>query len=167
MQIPAWRADRHWVPLKRTDVRAAHQPCRCAAPVTVPQPSIRLKAPDCKPDTADVGHIRQQPGASTSGREPDVKLSSSEFGLERKDFSKFVHFFRQASPYIKGHRGKTFIIVVPGEVQASPLMAYSRGWTVVHPPKQVLTQVVQQKDLLHSLLEDVTLLHGRTAAPLL
>ena len=32
------------------------------------------------------------------------------------DFSKFVQFFRQASPYIEGHRGRTFVIVVPGEV---------------------------------------------------
>ena len=37
--------------------------------------------------------------------------------LERKDFGKFVQFFRQASPYIEGHRGRTFVIVIPGEVQ--------------------------------------------------
>lgn len=36
--------------------------------------------------------------------------------LERKDFGKFVQFFRQASPYIEGHRGKTFVVVIPGEV---------------------------------------------------
>ena len=36
--------------------------------------------------------------------------------LKSADFSKFVQFFRQASSYIEGHRGRTFVIVVPGEV---------------------------------------------------
>ena len=36
--------------------------------------------------------------------------------LERKDFGKFVQFFRQASPYIEGHRDRTFVVVIPGEV---------------------------------------------------
>ena len=36
--------------------------------------------------------------------------------LERKDFPNFVQFFRQASSYIKGHRDRVFVIVVPGEV---------------------------------------------------
>ena len=36
--------------------------------------------------------------------------------LERKDFAKFVQFFRQASPYIEGHRERTFVVVIPGEV---------------------------------------------------
>ncbi|EFN52161.1 hypothetical protein CHLNCDRAFT_7287, partial [Chlorella variabilis] len=47
----------------------------------------------------------------------------------------FVQFFRQASPYIEGHRSRTFVLAIPGEV-------------------------VDQKDILHSLLEDVALLHG-------
>lgn len=36
--------------------------------------------------------------------------------LNKGDYPKFVHHFRHASPYIEGHRGRTFIIVVPGEV---------------------------------------------------
>ena len=36
--------------------------------------------------------------------------------LPKGDFTKFVRYFRQASPYIEGHRGRTFVIVVPGEV---------------------------------------------------
>lgn len=36
--------------------------------------------------------------------------------LRKKDYRKFVHFFRQASPYIEGHRDKTFVVVIPGEV---------------------------------------------------
>lgn len=33
------------------------------------------------------------------------------------DFSKFVKFMHMASPYIQGHRGRTFVIAVPGEVR--------------------------------------------------
>lgn len=46
-----------------------------------------------------------------------------------------MQFFRQASPYIEGHRGRTFVLAIPGEV-------------------------VDQKSVLHALLEDVALLHG-------
>lgn len=64
-----------------------------------------------------------------------VPRPTSYGALERKDYAKFVQFFRQASPYIEGHRGRTFVIVVPGEV-------------------------VDDKDILNSLLEDIALLHG-------
>jgi hypothetical protein len=37
--------------------------------------------------------------------------------LEKKDYEKFVQFFRQASPYIEGHRGRTFVLIIPGEVR--------------------------------------------------
>ncbi|KAK9810524.1 hypothetical protein WJX72_012135 [[Myrmecia] bisecta] len=49
--------------------------------------------------------------------------------------NKFVQFFRSASPYIEGHRGKLFVLIVPGEV-------------------------VEDKTALHPLLEDIALLHG-------
>ncbi|GAB4815046.1 hypothetical protein N2152v2_002092 [Parachlorella kessleri] len=63
-------------------------------------------------------------------------LRGRDYGaLEAKDFSLFVQFFRQASPYIAGHRGRTFVLALPGEV-------------------------VDHKEVLHSLLEDVALLHG-------
>lgn len=55
--------------------------------------------------------------------------------LDRSQYGLFVQFFRQASPYIEGHRGRTFVIAVPGEV-------------------------VDRKEILHTLLEDVALLHG-------
>ena len=32
------------------------------------------------------------------------------------DKAKFVRFMHLASPYVMGHRGKTFVIVIPGEV---------------------------------------------------
>ena len=39
--------------------------------------------------------------------------------LDRADHGKFVHFFRMASPYIEGHRGNTFVVLLPGEVKPS------------------------------------------------
>jgi len=45
-----------------------------------------------------------------------------------------VDFFRQASPYIAGHRGRTFVVVIPGEV-------------------------VAQEDVLDGVLSDVALCH--------
>lgn len=55
--------------------------------------------------------------------------------LQKSQYSLFVQFFRQASPYIEGHRGRTFVIAIPGEI-------------------------VDNKELLYRLLEDVALLHG-------
>lgn len=42
--------------------------------------------------------------------------SAAQSALRPTDFYSFVHFFRQASPYIEGHRGRTFVVCCPGEV---------------------------------------------------
>ncbi|KAI8462509.1 MAG: N-acetylglutamate synthase [Monoraphidium minutum] len=55
--------------------------------------------------------------------------------LSKSDYGKFVHFFRTASPYISGHRGRTFVIVIPGEVVLLP-------------------------GVLQSIMADIALLHG-------
>jgi len=47
---------------------------------------------------------------------PDTGQDLTDGALQRKDYGKFVQFFRQASPYIEGHRGRTFVVVIPGEV---------------------------------------------------
>ena len=91
--------------------------------------------------------------------------------LERKDFAKFVQFFRQASPYIEGHRGRTFVVVIPGEVQRcsdKPDELYSICMpctieSTVTAVSQVLCDVLQvilHRPLLQTLLEDIQLLHG-------
>lgn len=54
--------------------------------------------------------------------------------LEREEYGKFVQFFRQASPYIEGHRSRTFVVVIPGEV-------------------------LQEAEVLASLMADIALLH--------
>ena len=48
---------------------------------------------------------------------PETGQDLTVGALERKDYAKFVQFFRQASPYIEGHRGRTFVVVIPGEVR--------------------------------------------------
>ena len=54
---------------------------------------------------------------AVSSTPPEMEAPAVTAGpLERKDFPNFVHFFRQASSYIKGHRDRVFVIVVPGEV---------------------------------------------------
>jgi hypothetical protein len=51
------------------------------------------------------------------------QADSNSAPLAKEDFTKFVQFFRQAGPYIEGHRGRTFVLVVPGGVSAPTL-----GW---------------------------------------
>ncbi|KAL4437093.1 hypothetical protein ABPG75_004232 [Micractinium tetrahymenae] len=55
--------------------------------------------------------------------------------LTQADYSLFVRFLHMASPYVAGHRGRTFVVVIPGEVVAN-------------------------KQRLYNLLEDILLLHG-------
>ena len=55
--------------------------------------------------------------------------------MDKSQYGMFVQFFRHASPYIEGHRGRTFVLAIPGDI-------------------------VDRKDILHTLLEDVALLHG-------
>lgn len=67
--------------------------------------------------------------------QPTTTGRASGGSLEREQYGLFVKFFRQASPYIEGHRGRSFVIAVPGEV-------------------------VDRQDVLDTLLQDVALLHG-------
>jgi amino-acid N-acetyltransferase len=48
---------------------------------------------------------------------------------------QFVNWFRESWPYIQGHRGSTFVVVIPGEV-------------------------VENRAILDSILQDLALLHG-------
>jgi hypothetical protein len=70
------------------------------------------------PDTAS---------ATTTGSSSNGKPNGSG-ALTRVDYPKFVQFFRQASPYIEGHRGKTFVIVVPGYVSTFRRQSLAECW---------------------------------------
>ncbi|KAL3154263.1 hypothetical protein ABBQ32_013759 [Trebouxia sp. C0010 RCD-2024] len=84
-------------------------------------------------------------GSGSSSDGSDTGLRKPPGSLRKKDFRKFVHFFRQASPYIEGHREKTFVIVIPGEVVAE---------------ENLLSTVVEDIALLHSLGVRVVLVLG-------
>jgi hypothetical protein len=56
-------------------------------------------------------------GQAGSGAAPGAGQTQP---LTRQDYGKFVQFFRQASPYIEGHRARLFVIVIPGEVGGWP-----------------------------------------------
>ncbi len=57
---------------------------------------------------------------------------------------QYVHWFRQSSPYINAHRGKTFVIMLGGE-------------TLAHPQ---FDNIVQDIALLNSLGVRLVLVHG-------
>lgn len=104
----------------------------------------RRVVPECSPQLATVG---AQAGSVEQPNEHDSILLSNDTSpatctivdkggaLDEEDYGKFVQFFRQASPYIAGHRARTFVVVIPGEV-------------------------VMQQDLLQALVSDIALLHG-------
>ena len=132
-------------------------PAMAAAPRPVPPPAPRPRAttparwrppPRRQTAVAPVGTRLQQQqrpmmassGALVAATLPRVLRDRDHGALDKSQFRLFVQFFRQASPYIEGHRGRTFVLAIPGEV-------------------------VNQKDVLHALLEDVALLHGEWPTP--
>ena len=65
-------------------------------------------------------HCCAEGGASAQGTFTTV----ADGALRPDDFGPFVQFFRQASPYIEGHRGRTFVICCPGEVMRSRTVVF-------------------------------------------
>lgn len=62
----------------------------------------------------------------------------------KHDTREFIHWFRQAGPYINAHRGRTFVIAFGGEAVTSPGFAH----------------LVQDIALLHSLGVRIVIVHG-------
>lgn len=59
---------------------------------------------------------------SDSDNPVNADVSSASYGgmlRGDKEERDFVRWFREAWPYIQGHRGSTFVIVIPGEVVAN------------------------------------------------
>lgn len=77
-------------------------------------------------DSQIANQRRQSPGVSFDG--------SQLLEPRPESYSDFVNHFRNASPYIEGHRGGTFVLVIPSEV-------------------------LERRDVLEPVLEDLALLH--------
>lgn len=80
-----------------------------APPALTPDDLTRLGRSDSGYREAAESISEQQP--SFMARE-----DPNNGALQRRDFGKFVQFFRMSSAYIAGHRGKLFIVCIPGEV---------------------------------------------------
>eukprot|EP00850_Spirogloea_muscicola_P006163 SM000029S10458 [mRNA] locus=s29:246061:251286:- [translate_table: standard] len=77
---------------------------------------------------------RQLAAASQSIKPRTWQSAETAAGADARQFD-FVLWFRQAWPYIQGHRGSTLVLVIPGEVAAD-------------------------RHLTDRILQDVALLHG-------
>ena len=111
--------------------------CRHTAPIHT-QPVSNLARGSAAPSQAS-GRICCQAAqltetASTSGRRdrirfedlietPGLRAPAPNGALQPDEHDAFVRFFRMASPYVEGHRGRIFVLVLPGEVK--PLLATS------------------------------------------
>ena len=85
-------------------------------------------------DSFKIGSVRNRPELLPT----HALHGSPERGpgtVEQSDYAKFVRYLHLASPYVIGHRNRTFVIVIPGEV-------------------------IQHDDRLQYILEDILLLHG-------
>lgn len=80
---------------------------RDAAARGLPPRSLSLPPPRRRPRTIRCCAVRHPGGGSGSG-------SGVDAGEE------FVGFFREAWPYIRGHRGSTFVVVLSSEVVSGP-----------------------------------------------
>ena len=83
-------------------------------------------------------HSCAEDGASAQG----TTTSVADGALCPDELGPFVQFFRQASPYIEGHRGRTFVICCPGEVTRS---SYCSGPCHARPSASTPVAVVSCK----------------------
>ncbi len=121
-------------------------------------------APSSSPSSTAVAPKGSPALGSYDGYENGTN-GASLVSLGKQDFAKFVQLFRQASPYIAGHRGKTFVLVVPGHVglcgNGDSLCV--GGALGSHPEVFRIAcalQVSSNKALLQSIMSDIAMLHG-------
>ena len=66
---------------------------------------------------------------------------------DNQDYSQLIRWFRQATPYINAHRGKTFVMMLSGEA-------------VAHPN---ISNIIHDIALLNSLGTRIVIVHGLRA----
>eukprot|EP00798_Chlamydomonas_sp_ICE-L_P030535 gene30535-35564_t len=96
--------------------------------------SARWSSPRANLGQGRSRRARLSVSAVASPYEPQPTTRPVAGALMKEDFTKFVQFFRQASAYIEGHRGRAFVIVLPGSVTSNPALfktAMSLGVKVV------------------------------------
>ncbi|CAI7919932.1 unnamed protein product [Closterium sp. NIES-54] len=86
-----------------------------------------------------------QGGNRTEGDASDEDVARAEDLRDALKEAQFVRWFREAWPYIQGHRGSTFVIVVPGDVVAN---------------RQIFDSILQDVALLHGLGVRIVLVPG-------
>ncbi|CAI5509641.1 unnamed protein product [Closterium sp. Naga37s-1] len=86
-----------------------------------------------------------QGGNRTEGDASDEDAGRAEDLRDALKEAQFVRWFREAWPYIQGHRGSTFVIVVPGDVVAN---------------RQIFDSILQDVALLHGLGVRIVLVPG-------
>jgi len=102
-------------------------------PQQMPDPLEGLRARAASSESAPQGTPVKGPPSErsflqTSAGNGDHGEGAGSGKLQPKDYPKFVQYFRHASPYIAGHRGRTFVIVIPGNVS---LMCRRRHFTML------------------------------------
>ncbi len=128
---------------------AARGPARAPHAPRAPRAQAAVAA---EPPRAQVGQRRG--GATAAG------------AIDPQDYGRFVHFFRAASAYIEGHRGRTFVVLAPGEVGRLPRrLSVHAARRATEAARVARGQVTAQRHLLDSFLEDVVLLHGARPRP--
>ncbi len=116
------------------------QPQRTARPIPIPEPS---------------------PLDSLSQTISTVDGHAEPLLFEKEDFPKFVRFFRQASSYIEGHSGKTFVVVIPGNVSDQGRCRWVPASLMDSFACETMhNQVTIEGQLLKTTLSDLAVLHG-------
>lgn len=91
----------------------AHGESVCASS-TAAEPTTRT------PQSFPPAHSYATGTTSEQRASPGVTFDGSQLlDPPPESYSAFVNHFRTASPYIEGHRGRTFVLVIPSEVITS------------------------------------------------
>lgn len=93
-----------------------------SGPAAVPPPARPRQLAIVHASAAPAGQPAGQAAAAAVaasgrlGRNAAAAASSKGEALTQSDYSLFVKFLHMASPYVAGHRGRIFVVVIPGEV---------------------------------------------------